>query len=320
MTANPGDEATPPTGRILRVACFGDVVGRPGILVLERRLREVREAFRLDFVIANAENAEDGSGVTPAIATKLLAAGVDVMTSGDHIPRRRAVFPILAKRDRLLRPANYPPEFPGGGVTVVDAGEGDDAVPIAVVNVLGRLFMNTTLDCPFRAVDGALAECADRARVILVDVHAEATSEKVALGWHLDGRVSAVFGTHTHVPTADERILPRGTAYVTDIGMTGPHHSVIGRKIEPVLRKMITQVPERFVVATDDARATGAIFSIDSGTGRAVAVHRIQVALEGPLPTLPEPLEPSAPAAADESSAPSAVEEAPAVPAAGEKS
>ena len=254
-----------------RVLAIGDIVGRPGRRAVEELLPEVVRDRRVDAVVANGENIAGGSGLTEALVKKLFAAGVDVVTTGDHIWRKQAFADYLRRDARVLRPYNYAPGAAGRGVTVVETSRG---VHLGVVNLLGRVFMDP-VDCPFRALDRALDEIGERARVIIVDMHAEASSEKVALGRYCDGRVSAVVGTHTHVPTADEQVLPKGTAYLTDLGMTGPYDSVLGRKVEPVLYRFTTQMYAPFDVAEHDARLSGAIITVDPETGRATAIERV---------------------------------------------
>ena len=261
----------------LTVLAVGDVVGRPGRVALARRLPELVAQYDVDCVVVNAENAAGGSGLTPDLACALLDLGVDVITMGDHVYKHSEIIPFMEESDRILRPANYPPEAPGRGSTVVESRSG---VPVAVVSLQGRVFLRPT-DCPFKAANRVLAEIGDSARVVLVDIHAEATSEKIAMGWYLDGRVSAVFGTHTHVQTADERVLPCGTGYITDLGMTGPYESVLGRRADRVLSALLTMVPARFDVASRDRRLAGAVFRIDVDSGRALSVERVFTA---PLP------------------------------------
>ena len=261
----------------MTVLVIGDVVGRPGRVALSLRLPELIAQHGVDFVIANAENAAGGSGLTPKIAEAMLDEGVDVITMGDHVYKRSEIIPYLKESDRIVRPANFPADAPGRGYTIVESRSG---VPVAVVNLLGRVFMRPA-DCPFRAANSALSRIGAKASVKIVDMHAEATSEKIAMGWYLDGRVSAVFGTHTHVQTADERILPKGAGYITDVGMTGPYESILGRRVEKVVSALVTMVPERFDVASRDRRVGGAIFRIDTRTGRTVGVERVMTA---PLP------------------------------------
>lgn len=227
---------------------------------------------KIDCVIVNAENAAGGSGITPPIFEKIIQSGVDLVTLGDHIYRRREIIPLLEKTEKMVRPANLPAAAPGKIYAICQTNAGHR---VAVISLLGRLFMKMPTNCPFATLDQVLASLPRDIRVIVVDMHAEATSEKVALGWHADGRVSVLFGTHTHVPTADERILPKGTAYVTDVGMTGPYDSVLGRAKEKVISAMITGVPTPFDVAADDVRLSGVLVTVDAATGRATQIERI---------------------------------------------
>jgi hypothetical protein len=258
----------------LRVLVIGDVVGTPGRKIVQERLPEIRTREGIDLVIANVENVAAGSGVTEPLAEKLFRAGVDAMTTGDHVYGKREGIPFLQKEPRIVRPLNYPEEAVGRGQTFVEL---DRFGPVAVLQIQGRVFMAPS-ECPFKAVDRALKVAAARTRLIFVDIHAEATSEKVALGWYLDGRVSCLYGTHTHIQTADERVLPRGTAYITDLGMTGPYESVIGRQVGPVLKKFMTNMPTPFEVATGDARLSGAIVTVDAETGLARSIRRFCIA------------------------------------------
>ena len=257
----------------IRILAIGDIVGTPGRKVLREALPGYIRDQAIDLVVANGENLVSGSGLTIKTKDKLLSHGVDVVTSGDHIWRRMEISNGLTRGGRLLRPDNYPDECPGRGLTIVEARNG---VKVAVINLLGRLFMSP-IDCPYRAADRAVEEARQTTPVVVVDFHAEATSEKISMGWYLDGRTSAVWGTHTHVQTTDEKLLPNGTAYLTDLGMTGSHHSVLGRKVEPVLQKMVTHIPARFDVADEDLRMSGAIVTIDAETGRAKAIERVQL-------------------------------------------
>jgi len=255
----------------MKVLLIGDITGSPGRKILREELKSLQKKESIDFTIANAENAAGGSGITPAIAEELFSYDIDVLTSGDHIWKKREIVEFIARENRVLRPANYPDNTPGAGFGIYEPGNGEK---IGVVNLLGRVFMQA-VDCPFRKA----AECVEKikpvTKIIFVDMHAEATSEKVALGWYLDGKVSCVYGTHTHVQTADQRILPNQTAYITDIGMTGPFDSVIGRKKEQILERFLTQMPTRFEMADTDVRINGAIVDVDTGTGRALSIKRI---------------------------------------------
>lgn len=256
----------------MNVLMIGDIVGRPGRAVIKQRLRQLKSELRVQFCLANAENAAGGSGLTPALASELLGLGIDCLTMGDHVFRRKELVSYLQAEKRVLRPANFPPETPGQGWSLLET---DAHAPVAVINLLGRVFMNP-IECPFHTVDDILRQLPSAVKVILVDMHAEATSEKIALGWYLDGRVSAVLGTHTHVPTADARLLPEGTAYITDVGMTGPYESVLGRRIDRVLRTIITRVPTSFDVAKGDVRLSAVLITIDEETGKATAIKRIE--------------------------------------------
>jgi len=256
---------------VTRLLFIGDVVGRTGRGLVRRGLPALVAHHRIDLVIANGENAAAGFGITPDVADDLFAVGVHVITGGNHSWDKKEILPYLAEHPRLLRPANFPPGAPGRGHIVVRAGNG---VPVGVINVMGRVFM-TAIDDPFRGAIEAIEAVRHDARLVLVDVHAEATSEKVAMGWHLDGRVAAVIGTHTHVPTADARILPQGTAYITDVGMTGPHDSVIGVERSAVLQKFLTGLPQRFETAIENPRLNGVIVTADEHTGRAVSIDRL---------------------------------------------
>ncbi|HXF04966.1 MAG TPA: TIGR00282 family metallophosphoesterase [Blastocatellia bacterium] len=256
----------------MRVLAIGDVVGRPGRRIIQERLSHLKREYEIDFVVANVENAAGGFGVTPSVVGELLAAGIDVLTSGNHIFDKKEVFQIIETEPRLLRPANYPPGVPGRGIW---SGRSAAGHPITVINLQGRVFMQPS-DCPFRTADALLNELPPK-QIILVDMHGEATSEKRAMGWYLDGRVSFVFGSHTHVPTADEMILPRGTAYITDLGMTGPYDSVIGIDTAQILDRFLRGMPRKFDVASGDVRLCGAIVEIDETTFRATAIERLML-------------------------------------------
>ena len=255
----------------MNILVIGDVVGRPGRELVRKGLRALIEVHGVDFVIANAENAAAGFGVTKDIGDALLEYGVDVMTSGNHIWDKKEVIDYIKAEPRLLRPANYPAGVPGRGSSVADTGDGR---AVGVINVMGRVFM-LPIDDPFAVVLREIDAIRHRTRVIIVDFHAEATSEKIAMGWHLDGRVTAIIGTHTHVQTADERILPKGTAYLTDVGMTGPHDSVIGMEVSPSLARFLNGMPTKFEPATGNARLNGVIVEADDRTGLAKRIVRI---------------------------------------------
>jgi metallophosphoesterase (TIGR00282 family) len=230
----------------------------------------LREEFELDLILANVENAASGRGIQPASAKEIWGAGVQVFTGGNHIFDRVEGIDLIASDPRIVRPLNLPPGTPGRGVGLYEIGDST----IAVVNLLGRVFMSP-VDCPFRAIDATLESLAGRTNLVFVDFHAEASAEKIAFGWHLDGRVSACIGTHTHVQTADERILPGGTAYLSDVGMTGPHDSVIGVRKEEAIRRMVSGLPVRFQTAEADIRLHAVVVEIDEQSGRAVRIERV---------------------------------------------
>src|SRR6266851_4322031 len=268
----------------MRILFIGDVVGTVGVNFVKRVLPALIPLERIDFVIANAENAAGGSGLTEALYKRLRAAGVDLVTLGDHIYKKQEILPTLEREERLCKPANFPPDAPGRDYALATAGDG---TPVAAFCVLGRTFMRS-VDCPFRAADRVLKELEGKACVIVVDAHAEATADKYLLGHYLKGRVSAVLGTHTHVPTADEQVLPGGTAFICDVGMTGPYDSILGRRIDRVLSTTVSFVPSLFDVATGDPRLAGAIVDLDAASGRASAIRRVMLddagvaALEAP--------------------------------------
>lgn len=255
----------------IKVLMVGDTVGKPGRKACQEIIPRLRESEPLDFVVVNGENLAGGSSVTKETIQEIFNCGVDVITSGDHIYKNKEAIQILEENPRVLRPINYPKQNPGRGFVVATTAHG---VKIAVMNVMGRVFLQN-LDCPFRSVEAAVNSVKNETSVILLDIHAEATSEKVAMGWFLDGRVSAVVGTHTHIQTADETILPNGTAYLTDLGMTGPYKSVLGRDIQQILAKFMTQIPNRTEVATEDVRLCGAIIEINAATGKALSIKRV---------------------------------------------
>jgi metallophosphoesterase (TIGR00282 family) len=255
----------------MKLLLVGDIVGRPGRELVRRGLRTLIDVHSIDFVIANAENSAAGFGVTKDIGDTLLEAGIDVMTSGNHIWDKKEVIEYIKAEPRLLRPANYPAGVPGRGSRVAETGDGR---AVGVINVMGRIFMSP-LDDPFAVALREIESLRHRTRVIIVDFHAEATSEKMAMGWHLDGHVTAVVGTHTHVQTADERLLPKGTAYLTDVGMTGPHDSIIGMEVEPSLARFLNGMPAKFEPATGNARLNAVVIEADERTGRATRIARI---------------------------------------------
>jgi metallophosphoesterase (TIGR00282 family) len=250
---------------------IGDVIGRPGRRAVEALVPGLRREYGIDLVIANGENAAGGLGLTKATAEELLQAGVDVITSGNHIWDQKEILPALDSELAIVRPLNYPPGVPGRGYWI-----GGQAL---VVNLLGRTFMGS-FDCPFRAMDQLLEELTGRPPVIIIDFHGEATSEKAALGWYLDGRVSAVLGTHTHVGTVDARLLPKGTAYITDVGMTGPQDSIIGDDTEAVIRRFLTQLPHRLSVGKGGVILNSVLVEVEESTGRAKSISRIDKEIE----------------------------------------
>jgi len=257
----------------MRTLFIGDIFGKPGRRLILEKLRGVLHELRIDFCIANIENAAGGFGITPQIADELLNSGIDLLTSGNHIWDKRAILPYLAEQPKLLRPHNYPKGTPGSGIYVGDTNCG---VRVGVLNLQGRVFM-AAIDCPFTTGLAAIEQIRKQTPIVIVDFHAEATSEKQAFGWYVDGRVTAVVGTHTHVQTADERILPRGTAYITDVGMTGPHDSVIGSVPDLALDRFLRQMPNRLEPATGNLRMCGAVVEIDESNGRATGIQRINL-------------------------------------------
>jgi metallophosphoesterase (TIGR00282 family) len=257
----------------MRLLFIGDIVGTPGMAMVKRALPVVVPAEKIDLVIANAENAYHGSGFTPTQYRELREAGVDLITLGDHIYKRQEIIATLERELNVCKPANFPSMAPGREFAVAT---GRDGTVVAALCLLGRLFMRP-VDCPFQAVDRVLPALPPEVRCVVVDIHAEATAEKYLLGHHLKGRVAAVLGTHTHVPTADEQILAGGTAFISDVGMTGPYDSILGRRIDRVLPATITFVPSPFEVATGDPRLAGAIVDVDAETGRARAIRRVMV-------------------------------------------
>jgi metallophosphoesterase (TIGR00282 family) len=261
---------------VVRLLFIGDIVGRPGRDLVKHGLNALVEHHAIDLVIANAENAAAGFGITREIGEQLLDLGVDVMTSGNHIWDKKEALDYIGIEPRLLRPANYPSAVPGNGSYLARTRSG---VSVGVVNVMGRVFM-TSIDDPFAVVMKEIEALKPRTRIIFVDMHAEATSEKLAMGWHLDGKVTAVVGTHTHVQTADDRILPKGTAYLTDVGMTGPHDSIIGVDIDAALSRFLTGLPARFETATANPRLNAVIIEADEQTGRAVDIERLSYSLD----------------------------------------
>ncbi|MCM8778868.1 MAG: TIGR00282 family metallophosphoesterase [Candidatus Omnitrophica bacterium] len=255
----------------MKILFLGDVVGRPGREAVKKLVPMIKGEENIDFSIANVENAAGGSGVTPEVIHELLETGLDCLTSGDHIWRKKEVYKIINYEHRLLKPANYPEITPGNGSGIFMTQKG---IKVGVVNLQGRVFMEA-LDCPFRVGMREIEKLLPQTPLIVVDFHAEATSEKEALGWYLDGLVSAVIGTHTHVPTADEKILPKGTAYISDVGMVGPKYSILGRKPAQIIERFITQMPTRFEIAEGEVELQAVMLDIDEKTGRARAIKRI---------------------------------------------
>jgi 2',3'-cyclic-nucleotide 2'-phosphodiesterase len=259
----------------MNILIIGDVVGSPGRSILKRALPKVLRRHDVDYCIANVENAAGGFGITREVADEITALGVDCMTSGNHIWDKKEIVAAIEQMPYLLRPANYPPEQPGKGSYVGRAK--DSRVPVATLNLSGRVFMNGAIDDPFRIARAEVARLRQEAAVIIVDMHGEASSEKTALGYFLDGTVSAVVGTHTHVPTCDHRILPKGTAYCTDLGMTGPYDSVIGVEAELIVKRFVTGMPARFETAKNDPRLAAVLVTVDPNTGHATAIDRMLV-------------------------------------------
>lgn len=257
----------------LNILCIGDIVGKPGRRILSEKLKAFVAEKSIDCVIANAENAAGGSGLTPQIYEKLLKYGINLITLGDHTYRKKEIIPVLENNSNIVRPANLSELAAGKGFATFQTGKG---VNITVISLIGRIFMKPA-ECPYNTIDKLLARLQSNSDIIFVDFHAEATSEKIALAYFLDGRVSCVFGTHTHVPTADERIMPKGTAYITDVGMTGAHNSVIGRSVESVLKSFRTQMPYSYEVATEDVRMDAALVEVDGNTKKAVQIERIVI-------------------------------------------
>jgi metallophosphoesterase (TIGR00282 family) len=269
---------------MLTILFLGDIVGEPGRTAVIARLPELKEKHRLDFVVVNGENAAGGRGITGKITIDLLRAGVSVVTSGDHIWDQKDIVSFLSFEPRLLRPLNYPEGAPGNGSIVLETAKGK----VGVINVQARTFMQPILENPFRTVQAAVTRMREETANIIVDVHGETTSEKIAMGRFLDGKVSAVIGTHTHVQTADEQIFPGGTAFMCDAGMCGPINSILGRAVEPVMSRFISNLPASFPVAGGEVRLRGALIEIDGSTGRALRIMRV----DEPGPTKTSPAEP----------------------------
>ena len=255
----------------MKTLFIGDIVGKPGRLAVRKLAPEIRKRENAAIVIANGENMAGGSGITKKTVEEILSSGVDIVTSGDHIWKKREIIEILKADERILRPLNYPSGAPGSGFTIIDI----NGIKLAVVNLLGRVFMES-VDCPFRAIGNLLEEIRKKTPVIFVDFRAEATSEKIAMFYYLDGKVTAVFGTHTHIQAADEKVSRRGTAYITETGMPGPYDSVLGRRVEDVLERFVTCMPVRFEVAGENIQMHGVIVDFDELTGKALSITRIQ--------------------------------------------
>jgi metallophosphoesterase (TIGR00282 family) len=260
----------------VRLLLIGDIVGKPGREITKSAVRPLKQHRNVDFVIANAENSAGGSGITTEIYDELIEAGVDAITLGDHIYRRREIYEVLESKHNIVKPANYPSKSPGRDVAVIEASNGSN---VAIISLLGRVFLKP-VDCPFSAADRVLASLPNDVKIILIDMHAEATGEKQLMGRHLDGRVTAVLGTHTHVATADSQVFPFGTAFQCDVGMTGPHDSIIGRRVDRVLETTLTFRPEYFDVASGDNRLNGAIVEADERTGKAISIERLSLSAD----------------------------------------
>lgn len=258
----------------INILFFGDVIGRPGRNALKKHLPHLKEKYQAKYVIANGENGSGGIGLTPDSANEIFDAGVDVITSGNHIWQHKEIFEYINQNERLIRPINFPQSAPGRGYVILED-------KLAIINVIGRVFM-PPVDCPFIACSQLIEEIKDKTELMVVDFHAEATAEKQSLAWYLDGKVSAVIGTHTHIQTADERILPGGTGYITDVGMVGPLHSIIGIKIEPVITRFLTGIPQRYDVATGKVIINAIFLSLNPKTGKAEKIERINL-LEGEI-------------------------------------
>jgi metallophosphoesterase (TIGR00282 family) len=252
--------------KVLNILFIGDIVGTPGLQLTETVLKNYFQKYEIDFCIANGENLVDGKGINEEMANKVFALGVHVITGGNHLWDNWHARKLLAANRNVLRPLNYPAENPGNGFVVYDLGEKGK---VGVLNLQGRVYMQA-IDCPFKKADWAVGKIREQTNVLFVDMHAEATAEKMALAWHLDGRISALVGTHTHIPTADARILPRGTAYITDVGMTGPYDSVIGLKKDIAIRRFLHQTPYKYEIASNDIRLCGVYLKVDAETGKAL--------------------------------------------------
>ncbi len=257
--------------KLLNILFIGDINGKPGLTLVSSIIKQYIQKYQLDFIVANGENLTEGKGISEEDAKALFDLGINVITTGNHLWDRWQAKALLSKERNLLRPLNYPRENPGNGLVVYDLKEKGQ---VGVVNLQGRTYMQS-IDDPFKAADWAISKLANDTKVILIDIHAEATAEKMALAWHLDGRVSAVFGTHTHIPTADARILPNGTAYITDVGMSGPYDSVIGMKKEVAIRRFLFQTPYKFELAEHDVRMCAVYVQVDAETGKSTKIESI---------------------------------------------
>lgn len=257
----------------IKIMAIGDVVGSPGRDALRKWLKVAKREQGIEFAVVNGENIAGGSGLTPPLYEDLLAAGADAVTSGDHVYKKKDILPLLANGCRIVRPCNYPDAAAGVGWQVFESRSG---LRIGVAQVQGRVFMNTPADNPFLCAERAIEAIRRQTKIVVLDMHAEATSEKVAMGWMLDGRVSLLFGTHTHIPTADETVLPKGTAFISDVGMTGPYDSILGRDKDKVLRHFVTTMPMPFDVAEKDVRISGCVATVDAESGLASACERFQ--------------------------------------------
>lgn len=255
----------------INVMMIGDICGRPGRQTAAHFIPILKKEYNLNLIIANGENAAGGVGITAPVLDELLSQGIDFVTTGNHVWDKKEIFDFIDKRERIIRPANYPPGTPGKGYNILSVGNHK----VGIINLAGRVFM-PPIDCPFRTADDILQRIKSQCKIILIDFHAETTSEKMALGWYLDGSISCVVGTHTHIQTADERILPKGTAYISDLGMVGPWNSILGVDKEPVIQKFITGLPARFNVASGTTVFCAVIIRIDTDTGKVNSIARIQ--------------------------------------------
>ncbi|MFO7929211.1 MAG: TIGR00282 family metallophosphoesterase [Candidatus Humimicrobiaceae bacterium] len=259
----------------MKILFLGDIFGRPGRKILREELENIVKEKEIDVVIANGENAAGGLGITPKICDNLLNLGIDVITGGNHIYKKKEIYNYIEKQPKLLKPANYPPDTPGNGSYIFSNVKIKNR-KVAVINICGRVFLEN-LDCPFRKVEKVLGDLRKETNIIIVDFHGEVTSEKIAMGWYLDGKVSAVIGTHTHVQTADDKILPQGTAYITDVGMVGPMDSVIGVRKDIIINRFLKNMPQKFVVANDDIWINSVIVDINTRSGKANSIERYNV-------------------------------------------